>query len=216
MEPFEVMISESQERMCAVVGRSAGRTSRGVRALGPAGRGHRRGHRRRRHRGRRRRDERRPRARPDPGARADERRDRPRAGRAPPPRRGAPAPGAPADAVDALPERGMDPGAVLLALLGSPNLARAARVPAVRLDGQANTVAGPGTAPRSCASRARPRRSSPRPTATQAVGALDPWLGAALSSRRRRATSRSPAPGRSASRTASTTATRPGPRRSGS
>ena len=32
-----------------------------------------------------------------------------------------------------------------------------------------------------CGSRARPRPSSPRPTRNQAVGAIDPWLGAALS-----------------------------------
>ncbi|MDP8904364.1 MAG: AIR synthase related protein, partial [Chloroflexota bacterium] len=37
-------------------------------------------------------------------------------------RRAAPAPGAPALAHDGLPERGMDPGAVLEALLGQPNL----------------------------------------------------------------------------------------------
>ena len=37
--------------------------------------------------------------------------------------RGAPAPGAPTLVSDRLPERGTDPGAVLLALLGSPNLA---------------------------------------------------------------------------------------------
>src|SRR4026209_993707 len=44
---------------------------------------------------------------------------------APPPGggRAAPAPGAPLVASDQLPERGMDPGAVLIALLGSPNLA---------------------------------------------------------------------------------------------
>ena len=38
-------------------------------------------------------------------------------------RRAAPAPGAPTVVSDRLPERGMDPGAVLLALVGSPNLA---------------------------------------------------------------------------------------------
>ena len=37
------------------------------------------------------------------------------------------------------------------------------------------------TAPRSSGSRARRRRSSPSTDANQAVGALDPWLGAALS-----------------------------------
>ena len=53
LEPFEVMISESQERMCAAVlpERWDG-GPRGVRALGPAGRDHRPGHRRRRHHGR--------------------------------------------------------------------------------------------------------------------------------------------------------------------
>src|SRR4051794_41101713 len=38
-------------------------------------------------------------------------------------RRAAPAPGAPSTASEGLPERGMDPGAVLLALIGSANLA---------------------------------------------------------------------------------------------
>ena len=42
MEPFEVMITESQERMLAIVEPDAlGRGPRGLRALGPAGRGHR-------------------------------------------------------------------------------------------------------------------------------------------------------------------------------
>ena len=53
LEPFEVMISESQERMCAaVLPRTLGGGPRGLRALGPAGRDHRPGHGRRRHRGR--------------------------------------------------------------------------------------------------------------------------------------------------------------------
>ena len=45
-----------------------------------------------------------------------------RESRAPTRRRAAPAPGAPVEPVDTLPLRGQDPGAVLLALLGSPNL----------------------------------------------------------------------------------------------
>nr|MBA3780005.1 phosphoribosylformylglycinamidine synthase subunit PurL [Chloroflexota bacterium] len=45
-----------------------------------------------------------------------------REARPPPRRRAAPAPGAPAIAHDRLPERGTDPGAVLMALLGGPNL----------------------------------------------------------------------------------------------
>ena len=77
----------------------------------------------------------------------------------------------------------MDPGAVLLALLGSANLAsRRAGVRAVRLDrpGEHRRRTRPRRRGRS-GSRARRRRSSPRPTRNQAVGALDPWLGAALS-----------------------------------
>ena len=46
LEPFEVMISESQERMVAIVEPAplGGRPGR-LRALGPAGRDHRPGHR---------------------------------------------------------------------------------------------------------------------------------------------------------------------------
>ena len=65
---------------------------------------------------------------------------------APAPRiRHAPAPGAPTAEAGRLPERGMDPGAVLLALLGSANLS--SRRPVFeQYDStvQANTVAGPG------------------------------------------------------------------------
>ena len=54
-------------------------------------------------------------------------------------------------------------------------------LPPVRLDGRGGHGRRARVAARpSCGSRARPRRSWPRPTATQAVGALDPWLGAAL------------------------------------
>ena len=49
MAPFEVMISECQERMLAIVRPDAlGEVARGLRALGPAVRGDRAGHRRRR------------------------------------------------------------------------------------------------------------------------------------------------------------------------
>ena len=60
-------------------------------------------------------------------------------------RRGAPAPGVPADVSDRLPERGMDPGAVLLALLGSANLS-SRRAVFQQYDSTvgADTVAGPG------------------------------------------------------------------------
>jgi phosphoribosylformylglycinamidine synthase len=102
---------------------------------------------------------------------------------APPPRsRLAPAPGAPADETGLLPERGMDPGAVLLALLGSANLS--ARRPVFeQYDStvQANTVAGPGHG----AAVLRVKGTSKAIVATtdgnQAVGAIDPWLGAAMS-----------------------------------
>jgi phosphoribosylformylglycinamidine synthase len=102
---------------------------------------------------------------------------------APPPRsRLAPAPGAPADETGLLPERGMDPGAVLLALLGSANLS--ARRPVFeQYDStvQANTVAGPGQG----AAVLRIKGTSKAVVATtdgnQAVGQTDPWLGAAMS-----------------------------------
>ena len=46
MEPWEIMICESQERMLAIVDRrAAGRRARGLRALGPRLHRHRRGHR---------------------------------------------------------------------------------------------------------------------------------------------------------------------------
>ncbi len=86
----------------------------------------------------------------------------------PPPHvRSAPAPGAPETPSGGLPERGMDPGAVLRALIGSANLA--SRRPVFeQYDStvQANTVAGPLVA---------------TTDANQSVGELDPWLGAVLS-----------------------------------
>ena len=89
---------------------------------------------------------------------------------APPPRRRpAPAPGAVAADADGLPERGMDPGAVLLALLGTANLVEPALgLRAVRRQRPGEHGRGPG--PR----RGGPpgqghhaRRSSRRPTATR-------------------------------------------------
>ena len=64
---------------------------------------------------------------------------------APQHRRAAPAPGAPIDPSDRLPERGMDPGAVLLGLLGTANLS-SRRVVFEQYDSTvgADTVAGPG------------------------------------------------------------------------
>jgi phosphoribosylformylglycinamidine synthase II len=102
---------------------------------------------------------------------------------APPPRRrSAPAPGVPDAPTSGLPERGMDPGAVLLALLGSANLA--SRHPVFeQYDStvQANTVAGPGRGAAIVRIKGTTKALVASTDANQAVGALDPWLGAALS-----------------------------------
>ncbi len=100
-------------------------------------------------------------------------------------RRPAPAPGpssADEPAPSPLPERGMDPGAVLLALLGSANLA-SRRWVHEQYDWNvgANTIAGPGGG----ASVVRVRGTEKGLVATTdsvaSVGAWDPWLGAVLS-----------------------------------
>ena len=102
---------------------------------------------------------------------------------APPPRRrAAPAPGVPAEPLDRLPERGMDPGAVLVALLGSPNLA--SRRPVYEQYDwhvQANTVAGPGHGAAMIRIKGTTKALVASTDANQAIGALDPWLGAAMS-----------------------------------
>jgi len=120
MAPFEVMISESQERMlavvrperypdvaavcrrwnlpCAVIGRV---TDDGDVAVASEGREL---------------------ARVPAAALTSDAIVHHRLAAPPARRRLAPAPGAPLEPGDHLPERGMDPGAVLLALLGSPNL----------------------------------------------------------------------------------------------
>jgi phosphoribosylformylglycinamidine synthase len=97
-------------------------------------------------------------------------------------RRAAPAPGAPSSASDGLPERGMDPGAVLTALLGSANLA--SRRPVFeQYDStvQANTVTGPGHGAAIIRIKGTTKALVATTDANQAVGTLDPWLGAALS-----------------------------------
>jgi len=97
-------------------------------------------------------------------------------------RRAAPAPGAPIGASDQLPERGQDPGAVLLALLGSPNLA--SRRPVFeQYDStvQANTIAGPGHGAAVIRIRGTSKALVASTDGNAAVGAVDPWLGAALS-----------------------------------
>ncbi len=102
---------------------------------------------------------------------------------APPPRRrAAPAPGAVVEIDDGLPERGMDPGAVLLALLGSANGSSRRWVidqydSTVRTD----TVEGPGHGAAVIRVKGTTRALVAATDANHAVGAIDPWLGAVLS-----------------------------------
>jgi phosphoribosylformylglycinamidine synthase len=102
---------------------------------------------------------------------------------APPPRRrAAPAPGAPDPGVDRLPERGMDPGAVLIALMGRPNLS--SRGPVYEQydsNVQSNTVVPPGHGAAVLRIKGTTKALAASTDANQAVGALDPYLGAALS-----------------------------------
>jgi phosphoribosylformylglycinamidine synthase len=181
MEPFEVMISESQERMLAVVepGRweavravcqrwglpvaVIGRVTRDgdVTIVGEDGAEL---------------------ARIPASALTSDAIVHARVGQAPVRRRAAPAPGAPATASDGLPERGMDPGAVLTALLGSANLAsRHAVFEQYDSTVQANTVEGPGHGAAVVRVKGTTKALVATTDANQAVGALDPWLGAALS-----------------------------------
>jgi len=191
MEPFEVMISESQERMiaivrpdrlaavaavcarwglpCVVIGRVTADGDIVVvgGGLDPAGR-------------------------PNPGARelariparalTSEAIVFEREARPPARRRAAPAPGIPPEAADALPERGMDPGAVLVALLGGPNLA-SRRWVYEQYDQhvQTSTVAGPGRGAAVLRIKGTRRALVATTDCDQAVSALDPYLGAALS-----------------------------------
>jgi phosphoribosylformylglycinamidine synthase len=97
-------------------------------------------------------------------------------------RRGAPAPGAPESVSDRLPERGMDPGAVLLALLGSANLgSRRAVFQQYDSTVGADTVAGPGRGAAVLRIKGTTKALVATTDGNQAVGAVDPWLGAALS-----------------------------------
>jgi len=97
-------------------------------------------------------------------------------------RREAPAPGVPVEPRDGLPERGMDPGAVLLGLLGSANLSSRHWV-FEQYDGnvQANTVVGPGHGAAILRIKGTAKALVASTDGNQSVGALDPWLGAALS-----------------------------------
>ena len=181
MEPFEVMISESQERMlaivqpdrfedvaevcsrwglpCAVIGRVTDDGHISVRSDG------------------------RELARIPAPALTSDAIVHHRLAAPPERRRLAPAPGAPVVASDQLPERGMDPGAVLVALLGSPNLAsRRAVFEQYDSTVQASTAAGPGSG--GAAVLRVPGTSKGLVAATDGnagVSAVDPWLGAAMS-----------------------------------
>jgi len=191
LEPFEVMISESQERMCAavvparwdsvrevcerwglpvaIIGRVTADGDIAVVTGGVDADG-----------------------RPTPGARELARIParaltsdaivHQRVAAAPTHRRGAPAPGAPAAVSDRLPERGMDPGAVLLALLGSANLAsRQAVFQQYDSTVGADTVAGPGRGAAVLRVKGTRKALVASTDGNHSVGALDPWLGAAMS-----------------------------------
>jgi phosphoribosylformylglycinamidine synthase len=97
-------------------------------------------------------------------------------------RRAAPAPGLPHEATGDLPERGMDPGAVLLALLGSANIADRRWV-FDQYDStvQTNTIAGPGRGAAVLRVKDTPKALVAATDANQGVAALDPWRGAAFS-----------------------------------
>ena len=129
----------------------------------------------------------RPRARPDPGRGPDQRRDRPPAGRRaadPPPRR----PGARARrrrSATGSRSAGWTRAPCSSPCSARPNLAsRHAVFHQYDSTVGADTVAGPAAAPRSCGSRARRKALVATTDGNQAVGAVDPWLGAALSRRR--------------------------------
>jgi phosphoribosylformylglycinamidine synthase II len=191
MAPFEVMISESQERMlaivrperyeeiatvcarwglpCAVIGRVTDDGDIAVveGGLDPVGR-------------------------QGPGAReiarmparalASEAIVFERLAAPPARRRAAPAPGLPPPPAESLPERGMDPGAVLVALVGSPNLA-SRRWVYQQYDHhvQTNTVAGPGRGAAVLRIKGTRRALVATTDCDQGVAALDPCLGAAMS-----------------------------------
>ena len=206
--------------------RPLGGRPRRLRALGPAGRDHRAGHRRRRHRGRRgRAGRRRPaptggaRDRADAGRGPDQRRDRPRAAR-----RAALSTGGPRRRPARRSTRAIDSRSGAWTRAPSCSACSARRT--CRRVARSSSSTTPRSArtrsrarvaaPRCCASRTRPRPSSRPRTATRPSGRWTRTWARRSASPRRPATSRSPAPGRWASRTASTTATRPVPRRSGS
>ncbi|HVA85412.1 MAG TPA: phosphoribosylformylglycinamidine synthase subunit PurL [Candidatus Saccharimonadales bacterium] len=105
-----------------------------------------------------------------------------RVARPPVRRRAAPAPGVPDEPHRELPDRGMDPGLVLLGLLGSANLA-SRRWVFEQYDStvQTNTVIGPGRGAAVLRIKGTRRALVAATDGNQAVSALDPRLGAATS-----------------------------------
>ncbi len=97
-------------------------------------------------------------------------------------RRQAPAPGIPLTAHDGLPERGMDPAAVLAALLGSANLS-SRRWVYEQYDAcvQSNTVEWPGHGAAVLRVKGTKKGLVATTDGNQTVSALDPYLGAQLS-----------------------------------
>jgi phosphoribosylformylglycinamidine synthase II len=180
MAPFEVMVSESQERMCAIVspdrwedvrevcqrwglpvaviGRVTDDGEIAVRSAGAEI------------------------ARVPAAALTSDAIVHRRIARAPEHRRAAPAPGLPLDPSDRLPERGMDPAAVLLALLGSPNLA-SRRAVYEQYDSTvgAGTVAGPGRGAAVIRVEGTTKALVATTDGNQSIGLSDPYLGAAMS-----------------------------------
>ena len=96
-------------------------------------------------------------------------------------RRQAPAPGAPESASDHLPVRGMDPGAVLRGLLGSPNLGSRAWV-TTQYDATvgSDTVEASERAAGILRIKGTSKGLACATDAVAGVGAFDPYLGAAL------------------------------------
>jgi len=85
-------------------------------------------------------------------------------------------------ASDQLPERGMDPGAVLLSLMGTPNLAsRRAVFEQYDSTVQAATVAGPGRGAAVLRVTGTSKALVAATDGNAGVSAADPWLGAAMS-----------------------------------
>ncbi|MET1231222.1 MAG: phosphoribosylformylglycinamidine synthase subunit PurL [Candidatus Limnocylindrales bacterium] len=95
--------------------------------------------------------------------------------------RAAPAPGAPSEPGEGLPERGMDPGAVLLALLGDANLGSRGWV-TTQYDETVgtDTVEAGERAAAVLRIKGSPKGLVAATDAQAAVAAHDPWLGAAM------------------------------------